>query len=144
MRNFDYTKYKSFRWDNEILNYLTQIHEYKGKQELFLRQKPIEMEKLVEVAKIQSVESSNRIEGIVTTSTRIGQLVKEKTTPRNRDEREIAGYRDVLNTVHENYDYVPVTGNIIILTCDLNRSSSAYFSLGHIWFILFYLFIFFY
>ena len=73
MRKFDYKKYKTYRWDNEILNYLSQIHEYKGKQELFLRQKPIEMEKLVDVAKVQSIESSNRIEGIITTSTRIGQ-----------------------------------------------------------------------
>ena len=128
MRSFDYTKYKSFCWDNEILNYLTQIHEYKGKQELYLRQKPVEMEKLVEVAKVQSVESSNRIEGIVTTSTRIGQLVKEKTTPRNRDEREIAGYRDVLNTVHENYEYVPVTGNIIL---QLHKDLMQYANTGN-------------
>lgn len=128
MRNFDYTKYKSYRWDNEILNYLAQIHEYKGKQELFLRQKPVEMEKLVEVAKVQSVESSNRIEGIVTTSTRISQLVKEKTTPRNRDEREIAGYRDVLNTVHENYAYVPVTGNVIL---QLHRDLMQYANTGN-------------
>ena len=61
MREFDYKKYKEYLWDNEILNYLSLIHEYKGKQELFLRQKPVEMEKLVEVAKIQSIESSNRI-----------------------------------------------------------------------------------
>lgn len=114
MRKFDYKKYKAYRWDNETLNYLSQIHEYKGKQELFLRQKPVEMEKLVEVAKVQSIESSNRIEGIVTSSTRIGQLAREKTTPKNRDEREIAGYRDVLNTIHENYEYVPVSGNIIL------------------------------
>ena len=41
MRNFDYSKYKTCRWDNEILNYLARIHEYKGKQDLFLRQKPL-------------------------------------------------------------------------------------------------------
>lgn len=128
MSNFDYTKYKAYSWDNEILNYLSQIHEYKGKQELFLRQKPVEMEKLVEVAKVQSVESSNRIEGIVTTTSRIGQLVKEKTTPRNRDEKEIAGYRDVLNTVHENYEYIPVTGNIIL---QLHRDLMQYAETGY-------------
>lgn len=114
MRNFDYRKYKACRWDNEILNYLARIHEYKGKQELFLQQKPVELEKLVEVAKVQSIESSNRIEGIVTTSTRLGQLAKEKTAPRNRNEKEIAGYRDVLRTVHENYEFIPVTGNVIL------------------------------
>ena len=128
MRKFDYKKYKTYRWDNEILNYLSQIHEYKGKQELFLRQKPVEMERLVEVAKVQSIESSNRIEGIITTSTRIGQLAKEKTTPRNRDEREIAGYRDVLNIIHENYEYVPVNGNIIL---QLHRDLMQYAETGN-------------
>ena len=128
MRQFDYKKYKTYRWDNEILNYLSQIHEYKGKQELFLRQKPVEMERLVEVAKIQSIESSNRIEGIITTSTRIGQLAKEKTTPKNRDEREIVGYRDVLNTIHENYEYVPVNGNIIL---QLHRDLMQYAESGN-------------
>ena len=62
MRNFDYFKYNTFRWDNEVANLLSQIHEYKGRQELFTRQKPVELERLVEVAKVQSVESSNRIE----------------------------------------------------------------------------------
>ena len=128
MRQFDYKKYKTYCWDNEILNYISQIHEYKGKQELFLRQKPVEMEKLVEVAKVQSIESSNRIEGIVTTSTRLGKLVKEKTTPKNRDEREIAGYRDVLNTIHENYEYVPVNGNIIL---QLHRDLMQYAETGN-------------
>ena len=98
MRTFDYLKYTDSRWDNEILNYLTQIHEFKGKQELYSRQKPFELERLVEVAKIQSVESSNRIEGIITTGSRIGQIVREKTMPKNRNEKEIAGYRDVLST----------------------------------------------
>ena len=128
MRTFDYKKYKAYRWDNEILNYLSLIHEYKGKQELFLRQKPVEMEKLVEVAKVQSIESSNRIEGIITTSTRIGQLAKEKTTPKNRDEREIAGYRDVLNTIHENYEYIPLNGNLIL---QLHRSLMQYAETGN-------------
>lgn len=78
MRQFDYSKYTLKQWDNEILNYLTQIHEFKGKQELYARQKPVELERLVEVAKVQSVESSNRIEGIVTTGSRLGQIVAKK------------------------------------------------------------------
>ena len=72
------------------------------------------MEKLVEIAKIQSTEASNAIEGIVTTNTRIKQLVEEKTTPRNRDEQEIAGYRDVLNVIHESFDAIPITQNYIL------------------------------
>ena len=72
------------------------------------------MEKLVEIAKVQSTEASNAIEGIVTTNTRIRQLVEEKTTPRNRDEQEITGYRDVLNLIRENFDTIPITRNYIL------------------------------
>ena len=126
MRQFDYSKFDSISWDNEIVSYLTQIHEHKGRQELYSRQKPVELEKLTEVAKVQSVESSNRIEGIITTSSRIGQIVREKTTPKNRDEKEIAGYRDVLNTIHESHDYISVTGNIILqLHRDLMKYSES-------------------
>lgn len=62
-----------------------------------------------EIVKIQSTEASNRIEGISTADDRLRNLVKAKTTPGNRDESQIAGYRDVLNTIHENYDYIPIT-----------------------------------
>ena len=114
MRKFDYCALSEKLWDTEILNYTNLIHEYKGKQDLYIRQKPVELEKLLEIAKIQSTESSNRIEGIVTTASRIRALVKEKTTPRNRDEYEIAGYRDVLNTIHENHDHIPLRSNYIL------------------------------
>lgn len=99
MRNFDYKKLAEKNWDNEILLLCSKIHEYKGRQELFIRQKPAQLGRLIEIARIQSTEASNRIEGIVTTSTRIKQLVAEKTAPKNRDEKEILGYRDVLNTI---------------------------------------------
>ncbi len=79
-----------------------------------MKTRPEELEKLVEVAKIQSTEASNAIEGIVTTNTRIKQLVAEKTTPRNRDEQEIAGYRDALNIIHESFDAIPLTRNYIL------------------------------
>lgn len=72
------------------------------------------MEKLVEIAKMQSTEASNAIEGIVTTNTRIKQLVEEKTTPRNRDEQEIAGYHDVLNVIHEIFDAIPIARNYVL------------------------------
>ena len=114
MRSFDYSKLSERTWDNEIISYISKIHEYKGKQELYLRQKPVELERLIEIAKIQSTEASNRIEGIVTTAPRLKQLVEDKTTPRNRDEEEILGYRNVLNLVHENYDLIPVRSNYIL------------------------------
>lgn len=114
MRNFDYSKLRKRTWDNEILAYVAQIHEYKGKQDLYLRQKPAELKRLIDIAKIQSTESSNRIEGIVTTDARLKQLVENKTTPRNRDEEEILGYRNVLNIVHESYEAIPVQSNYIL------------------------------
>ena len=87
MRLFDYTDLKAKHWDNEILGLVAQIHEFKGRQELYLQQKPAELERLVEIAKVQSTEASNEIEGIRTTNTRLKQLCADKTTPRNRDER---------------------------------------------------------
>ena len=91
MRTFNYSAIKEQKWDLDVLGLIAAIYKEAGKQELYLRQRPEELEKLVEIAKIQSTEASNAIEGIVTTSTRIRQLVEEKTTPRNRDEQEIAG-----------------------------------------------------
>lgn len=114
MRLFNYAKIKDMSWDSEILGYIAAIYKAAGKQELYLKQRPAELAKLVEIAKIQSTESSNAIEGIVTTSTRLRQLVEEKTTPKNRDEQEIAGYRDVLNIIHENFDAIPITQNFIL------------------------------
>ena len=115
-------------WDNEMLSYVAQIHEYKGKQELFLRQKPVELHRLVEIAKIQSTESSNRIEGIVTTQPRLAKLLADKTTPRNRDEEEILGYRNVLSLIHENYDVIPLTPNYIL---QLHKEILKYTSLSY-------------
>ena len=114
MRPFHYSSIKDQKWDSDILGYIAAIYKEAGKQELYLKQRPNELEKLVEIAKIQSTETSNAIEGIVTTNTRIKQLVEEKTTPRNRDEQEIVGYRDVLNIIHENFDAIPISRNYIL------------------------------
>lgn len=114
MRAFNYSAIREQKWDSEILGLVAAIYKEAGKQELYLKQRPEESEKLVEIAKVQSTEASNAIEGIVTTNTRIRQLVEEKTTPRNRDEQEIAGYRDVLNLIHENFDAIPITQNYIL------------------------------
>lgn len=114
MREFNYKKIQDKKWDSETLRLIAAIYKEAGKQELYLRQRPEELDKLVEIAKIQSTEASNAIEGIVTTSTRIRQLVEDKTTPRNRDEQEIAGYRDALNVIHENFDVIPITPGYIL------------------------------
>lgn len=114
MRAFHYTLIKDKKWDSEILGLIAAIYKEAGKQEMYLKQRPEELEKLVEIAKVQSTEASNAIEGIVTTNTRIRQLVQEKTTPRSRDEQEIAGYRDVLSIIHESFDSIQITQNYIL------------------------------
>lgn len=114
MRRFDYQE----KWKNlltpEIVSYLTQIHEFKGEQTLFIEVKADTLTQLVEIAKIQSTESSNKIEGIYTSDIRLRELVKDKTRPRTRNEQEIAGYRDVLNTIHESHDHIPPKSAIIL------------------------------
>ncbi len=114
MRHFHYAKIKNQKWDTGTLRTIGAIYHEAGKQDLYLRQKPEELEKLVEIAKIQSTESSNAIEGIFTSATRLKQIALEKTTPKNRDEQEIAGYRDVLSVIHENFDIIPISVNYIL------------------------------
>lgn len=114
MRPFDYTE----KWEKlltpEIVGYLTTIHEYKGEQRLIAERHADVLESLVEVAKIQSTESSNKIEGIYTSDDRLKKIVLDKTMPKTRNEREIAGYRDVLNTIHENFPHIPIRDTFIL------------------------------
>ncbi len=114
MRDYCYIE----KWEKlltpEIVKKLTLINEYKGEQRLFVEAHKDELSQLLEIAKIQSTEASNKIEGIATSNDRIKNLVQEKTTPRNRDESEIAGYRDVLNTIHESYEYIPINPNYFL------------------------------
>lgn len=114
MRNYSY----SGRWQSllkpEIVALLTQLHEFKGEQAMFAQAKPDVLNTLTEIAKIQSTEASNRIEGIYTSDERLKKLMLDKTTPKSRNEQEIAGYRDVLATIHENYEYIPLRPNMIL------------------------------
>ena len=111
MREFDYREIYTKLLTPEIVQLLAQIHEHKGE---LAQVKEDELTHLIEIARIQSAESSNRIEGIYTSRDRLQKLVKDKTTPRNSSEKEIAGYRDVLATIHESYDYIPVKPGMIL------------------------------
>ncbi len=126
MRTLNYRNEYQKLLSPEIVSYLAQIHEMKGQQNLFVEAQKDALAELLEIAKIQSTEASNRIEGIITTDDRLKKIVMNKTTPKGRSEREIAGYRDVLNTVHENYDYIPVRpGMILQLHRDLYKFSNS-------------------
>lgn len=127
MREFNFKASAAKLLTNDIVNMLGYIHEYKGQQNLFIEAKTDVLSHLLEIAKIQSTEASNRIEGIYTSDERIKALVKEKSTPRNHNENEIAGYRDVLATIHENYDYIPPRANVIL---QLHRDLYQYSGIG--------------
>jgi Fic family protein len=114
MREFDYKTLPQKLLTNDIVNMIAAIHEYKGKQDFYIKAKPDALAVMLEIAKIQSTEASNRIEGIVTTKERLKAICTEKVQPRNRPEREIAGYREVLALVHESYDYMPPRPNILL------------------------------
>lgn len=126
MRIYNYkNKWEQFLTP-EIVSMLTQIHEFKGKQNLFIESSADALTGLVEIAKIQSIESSNKIEGIYTSDERIKKLALSKTNPKNGAEEEIAGYRDVLNTIHSNHDGIPLKPNIILqLHRDLYRFNTV-------------------
>ena len=114
MRKYDFQN----KWQKllvpDIVALLTQIHEFKGEQNLFIETNSDTLTQLVEVARIQSTEASNKIEGIYTSDDRLKKIVLNKTTPRTRNEQEIAGYRDVLATIHESYEYIPLRPTMIL------------------------------
>ena len=114
MRQFDYREKWTKLLTPDIVSLLTTIHEFKGEQTLFIEAKADTLTQLTEVAKVQSTEASNRIEGIYTSDDRLRALVRDKTRPRTRNEQEIAGYRDVLNTIHESHDHIPLKPSIIL------------------------------
>lgn len=123
MRDFDYHKAPEKLLTSEIVQMIGSIHEHKGRQELFLEANIDELKTLLEVALIQSTGASNRIEGIFTSDKRLEELVSQKAEPRNRSEQEIAGYREVLATIHESYEYINPSPNVIL---QLHRDLYSY------------------
>lgn len=114
MKSFDDAYLGKIVIPHRLITTIRQIGEYKGRQDLYKQQAPEMLENLRHVAMIQSTESSNRLEGITADIKRIKALVEEKATPANRSEAEIAGYRDVLNTIHNNYEHVPFTEKVVL------------------------------
>lgn len=114
MRNYDFQEKWKKLLTPKIVGYLTTIHEYKGEQKLIANRHADVLTDLIEVAKIQSTESSNKIEGIYTSNDRLKKIILNKTMPQSRNEREIAGYRDVLNTIHENFEHIPIRDTFIL------------------------------
>lgn len=126
MHEFDFINRPKDLLTPEVVALLTRLHECRGRQDLFIEAEPDVLTALLEVAKIQSTGASNRIEGIYTTDERLKAIIQEKVKPRNRNEEEISGYRDVLATIHESYEYIaPRPNNILQLHRDLYSFSSS-------------------
>lgn len=114
MRNYNYKNEYKALLTPEVVHLMTSIHEYRGRQVLFENSKKVELGRMLEIAKIQSVDASNRIEGVYTTDDRLRKLVLNKTIPRNRSEREIAGYTEVLSMIHDSFEHIPVKHTSIL------------------------------
>lgn len=126
MHIFDYKETPKHLLTPDIVNMLSSLHEFRGKQELYIEAESDVLTALLDIAKIQSTKASNKIEGIYTSDERLEALVMEKSEPRNRSEEEIAGYREVLATVHDSYEYIPIRpNNILQLHRDLYSFSSS-------------------
>lgn len=126
MMTFRDNKLENLNIPMRIVLLISEINQYKGKQDLYKQQSPQILDSLRQVAVIQSTEASNSIEGITIQANRLKQLMEEKTTPRNRPEGEIAGYRDVLATIHASYQDIRITAGVIRqLHRDLYKFSPA-------------------
>ncbi|MDS0526499.1 Fic family protein [Clostridium sp. SHJSY1] len=125
MISFENNKLNNIALPMSIVRMLTTINEYKGKQALYKKQSPQILNTLKNVAVIQSAESSNRIEGIYTSNKRLHEIMNNKIEPRDRSESEIAGYRDVLNTIHSAFDAIPIKSSVLL---QLHRDLYKFFS----------------
>ena len=114
MNSFGHAYLNKLVVSQRIITMIRKLGEHKGRQELYKKQAPEMLENLRQVALIQSTESSNRIEGIVADDKRLRAIVEEKAKPANRSEAEIAGYRDVLNTIHQSHEHMPFTERVVL------------------------------
>lgn len=114
MRKFDYTFLEEKNIPGRLINVLTNIYSLKSNNDIRKEKYPIIYTELEKIAIIQSVKGSNAIEGIVTTDKRIKEIVNENSAPLNHAEVEIAGYRDALNVIHNNYSTINITEENIL------------------------------
>jgi Fic family protein len=114
MKTLDYKYLQNIVFTADDASTIQKIGEFKGKQGLFTQQTPEILDSLKQVAIIESSESSNRLEGITAPRQRVEAIVKEASTPANRSEQEIAGYRDALALIHESAAHMTFKVNVIL------------------------------
>ena len=126
MRKFDYSFLDNGLLPANLVNLTSVIYSLKTGAEVRKEEYEKIFTELEKIAKVQSVKSSNAIEGIITSDERIKEIVNQSSEPLNHNEQEIAGYRDVLNTIHSNHDGIPLKPNIILqLHRDLYRFNTV-------------------
>lgn len=113
MRSLTTSYLESLKFTARDVAMIRHLGEASGKQQLWAARTPEQLEALRSTAIIESSESSNRIEGVIAKAGRVREIVLRATAPRDRSEQEIAGYRDVLQLIHESHAEVPVTANVI-------------------------------
>lgn len=113
MKSFEYDYLLEMPISHTLLSTVRAIGEFRGRQRLYAEQSPEMLDTLRKAAMIQSAESSNRIEGIIVEPRRIEGLVMAKTAPKDRPEQEVAGYRDVLNEIHNRYAAMTLSSRLI-------------------------------
>lgn len=125
MRSFEHGYLLEQPISQNLLMLVRAIGEYRGRQVLYQQQSPEILETLRRVALVQSVESSNRIEGVTVAPDRLEAIIAKKTKPKDRSEGEVAGYRDVLAEIHANAVRMELTPELIL---DFHRKMYAHTS----------------
>jgi Fic family protein len=104
---------------------MNSISEYKGKQQLYTAQSPQMLKSLIEMAMIESAESSNRIEGVTVAKNRLRPLIIGRSKPRDRSEDEVAGYRRALDLIHKKHAGLEISAATIRQLHSLSHAGSG-------------------
>ncbi|MEG0710244.1 MAG: Fic family protein [Longicatena sp.] len=131
MRKFDYSFLNNGLLPSKLLNLTSSIYSLRTMAGTRKEEYAKVFTALEAIAKIQSVKSSNEIEGITTSDDRIEAIVNQSSAPLNHNEAEIAGYRDALNTIHIGYEYLDLREADILRLHEIMMSLTEYEFGGH-------------
>lgn len=114
MHKFDYSFLNNGMLPSQFVNITASISSLKTASQFRKNDYKKIFTELEKIAKIQSVKSSNEIEGIITTDERIVQIVQQNSAPLNHNEEEILGYRDALNIIYTGYQNIQFNENTVL------------------------------
>ncbi len=126
MRRFDYSFLNNGLLPASLVNLTANISALKTMAGVRKEEYAKVFTELEAVAKVQSVKSSNAIEGIVTSDERIAAIVNQDSAPLNHNEAEIAGYRDALNEIHLGFNHIDFTRRDILRLHEMMMSVAGY------------------